>query len=213
MKYFVRTGVLALLMASLGVASAQQRLATIDVKKIFDGYWKTKQASDQMQTRRQEMEKEDKNMIDDYKKMKDDYDSLLKGANDQSVALEERDRRKKAAEDKLRNMKDQEDGIAQYERTSRATLMELQDRMRANILTDIRNIVNARSKSAGFTLVLDTGALSAAGTPVVMYSNNENDLTDSVLGELNRNAPTDAAKADETPAPDKKEEKKKDAKK
>lgn len=215
MKYFVRTGALGLLVAtlSLGVASAQQRLATIDVKKIFDGYWKTKQASDQIQSRRTEMEKEDKNMIDDYKKMKDDYDSLLKGANDQSVALEERDRRKKAAEDKLRNMKDQEDGIAQYERTSRATLMELQDRMRANILSDIRNIVNAKAKTAGFSLVLDTGALSAAGTPTVLYSNNENDLTDSVLAELNRNAPTDSVKADETPAVDNKGEKKKDGKK
>lgn len=210
MKHVLRIWIFALVLCGLcDFASAQARIATIDVKKVFDGYWKTKQASDQIQTRRTDMEKEDKNMIDDYKKMKDDYDALLKGANDQSVAPDERDRRKRAAEDKLKALKDQEDGIAQYERTSRATLVELQDRMRANILSDIRNIVNAKSKSAGFSLVLDTGALSAAGTPTVMYSNNENDLTDSVLLQLNANAPSDSAKADDTVAPGKKDEKKK----
>ncbi len=194
-----------------GAVSAQTRLATIDVKKVFDGYWKTKQATEQIQKRRTEMESEYKNMVDDYKKLKDDYDSLLKGANDQNIAPDERDKRKRAAEDKLRTLKEQEDGLTQYNRTSSATLMEQENRMRSNILTDIRNVVTAKSKAAGFTMVLDTAALSAAGSPVVMYSNNDNDLTDSVLLQLNANAPADSAKADTTPAPapDKKDEKKK----
>jgi outer membrane protein len=212
MRQFLRTWTVGLLLIGLGsgVASAQQRLATVDVKKVFDGYWKTKQASDQIQKRRTEMEAEFKNMLDDYKKAKDDYESLLKGANDQNVAVDERDRRKKAAEDKLRSLKDQEDGITQYRNTSNATLTEQETRMKNNILSDIKSVVGAKAKTAGFTLVLDGAALSAAGSPVIMYSNGENDLTESVLLQLNANAPVDSAKADDTTAaPDKKDEKKK----
>jgi Skp family chaperone for outer membrane proteins len=215
MKYLLRTWVLGLLVGSLftGVAAAQPRIATIDLKKIFDNYWRTKQESERVTKRRNEMEAEYKNMVDDYKKVKEDYDSLIKGANDQSVAPDERDRRKRAAEDKLRSMKDKEDELGQYGRTSTATLSELQDRLKSDILRDIRNIVNAKSKSAGYSLVLDSAAVSVAGTPVVMFTNGENDLTDSVLLQLNANQPTDTGKADETPAPEKKDEKKKDAKK
>ena len=55
-------------------------------------------------------------------------------------------------------------------------------------------------------MVFDTAADSINQTPVILYSNGENDLTEAVLAQLNIGAPPpsgDAPKADPTPAPKK----------
>jgi outer membrane protein len=194
-----------------GPAMAQNRTATIDLRKVFDGYWKKKQAEAALKDRQTDMEKEGRNMIDDYKKVKDDYQSLLASANDQAVSTEERDKRKNAAEEKLRRMKEMEETITQYQRQASTTIGEQSQRMRSNILKEIRDVVNAKAKAAGYFLVIDTAAETVNSTPVFLYSNNENDITDLVLQQLNATAPADALKTDDKPSD--KVDSKKDTKK
>jgi Skp family chaperone for outer membrane proteins len=189
---------------------AEGRIAIVDLRKVFDGYWKKRQAEAALKERQTDMEKEDRNMVDDYKKVKDEYQNLLNSANDQAVSAEERDKRKTTAEDKLRRMKEMEESIAQYERQARTTIMEQSDRMRANLLKDITNVVSAKAKVAGFSLVIDIASETVNRTPVVLYSGNENDITDSVLQQLNATAPTDVPKTEEKPVV---EDKKKEGKK
>src|SRR5712691_13510462 len=112
----------------------QGRNATIDLRKVFDNYWKTKQADAALKDRAADMEKEHKNMLDDWKKAKEEYTGLLAGANDQAVSTDERDKRKKAAEGKLKFIKDTEETILQYEKQARVTLDDQKRRMRDNIL-------------------------------------------------------------------------------
>lgn len=189
---------------------AQTKIATVDLRKVFDGYWKKKQAEAALKDRQTDMEKEDRNMVDDYKKGKEEYQSLLTGANDQAVSSEEREKRKTAAEEKLRRLKDMEENISQYERQARTTIGEQSQRMRSNILTEIRNVVNSKAKAAGFSLVIDTAAESINSTPVFLYSSNEDDITESVLKQLNSTAPADALKTDDKSTDT---DKKKDSKK
>jgi Skp family chaperone for outer membrane proteins len=202
-----------LLLVSLlsGSAWAQGRIATVDLRKVFDGYWRTKQDDAILKDRAADIEKDHKVMLDDWKKAKEDYQTLLTEANNQTLSLEERDKRKKSAEDKLKEIKDSEDAIAQYERQARTTLDETRKRMRDRIVEEIRTTVNGKAKSAGYALVLDTMAESANNTPIVLYSNNENDMTDAVLAQLNAGAPPEAPKQEDQTA-DKKDEKKKDKK-
>ena len=192
-------------------AWAQGRIATVDLRKVFDNYWKTKQADAALKDRAADIEKDHKTMLDDWKKAKEEYQTLLTEANNQTLSLEERDKRKKSAEDKLKEIKDSEDAIAQYERQARTTLDEQRKRMRDSIVEEIRTTVNGKAKSAGYALVLDTAAESVNNTPIVLYSNNENDVTDAVLAQLNAGAPPETPKQ-EAPAADKKDEKKKDKK-
>ncbi len=203
-------GMVATMLVS-GPAMAQGKIGTVDLRKIFDNYWKTKQATQVLDDRKKDMEKEDNNMKEDLKKGAKEYDDMLAGVNDQAVSQEERDRRKKAAEEKLKSLKELQNTIDQYERQARSTLSEQSTRMRGNILTEIKNVLGAKAKTAGFFMVVDTAAESVNNTPLVMYSTTENDLTDSVLAQLNATQPADAAKADEKPV-EKKEEKKEEKK-
>jgi outer membrane protein len=188
-------GLLLICLAS-GPACAQSRIGTVDLRKVFDNYWKTKQADAALKDRAADIEKDHKTLLDDWKKAKDEYQTLLTEANDQTLSLEERDNRKKQAEDKLKQIKDSEDAVAQYERQARATLDEQKKRMRDKIIEEIRTTVEGKARSAGYALVLDTAAQSANDTPVVLFSNNENDITKDVLAQLNAGAPVETPKSD-----------------
>lgn len=213
MKNVLRRIVPGLLLMSLlsSPAWAQGRIATIDLVKVLDKYWKREQAEAVLKERLADMEKEFKNMGTDFNKAKDEYQKDLAGANDQAVSQEERDKRKRAAEDKLKYLRDQEDTMRQYRAQATATLDEQGRRMRENILGEIRTLVNAKAKTAGYAMVVDTSADSAKGTPIVLFNTGENDITETILSQLNSTAPADVKKAD-AKKDDKKDEKK-DAKK
>jgi len=213
MKNVLRRIVPGLLLMSLlsSPAWAQGRIATIDLVKVLDKYWKREQAEAVLKERLADMEKEFKNMGTDFNKAKDEYQKDLAGANDQAVCQEERDKRKRAAEDKLKYLRDQEDTMRQYRAQATATLDEQGRRMRENILGEIRTLVNAKAKTAGYAMVVDTSADSAKGTPIVLFNTGENDITETILSQLNSTAPADVKKAD-AKKDDKKDEKK-DAKK
>jgi outer membrane protein len=185
-KFLLTLGFTALLACS---ASAQSRIGTIDLRKVFDDYYKTKAADANLKEKAGELDKERKNLMDQYGKLRDDYKKSLDGANDQAVSADEREKRKKGAESKLLEIKELEQTIDQFDRQSRTTLEEQQRRMRDNILKEIQLVITTKAKAANYSLVLDTASESFNKTPIVLYTTGENDLTPAVLKELNQAAP------------------------
>ena len=177
-------------------AMAQNQIATIDLRKVFDGYWKTKQANAALKERGDEMEKELKGLVADFESAKTDYQALLESANDQAVSITEREKRKKKAEDQLKSLRDDEQTIQQFQRQARTTIDEQQRRMRENILEEIKATITSKAKAGTFNLVIDTAAETPNRTPVILYSSNPNDLTDAVLSQLNATAPPDVDLSD-----------------
>jgi len=215
MKYFLLRIVPGLLLMSLlgGSDCAQGRLATIDLRKVFENYYKKKQAQAAIDDRKTDMEKDIKAMLAEYDKTNSVYQTLLGDANNSALSAEERDKRKKSAEQAFKQLKELEDAIRKYQRTAESNLDEQRTRLIDNIVAEIRTVVTAKAKSAGDALVFDTSATSFNRTPVVLYSNNENDLTDAILTQLNLGAPADVPKTEEKPDERKKDEKKKGEKK
>jgi outer membrane protein len=198
---------LLLLIVLAGSASAQNRIGTLNLKKVFDDYYKTKQAKAVIDERKADKEKEFKVMVDDYKKAKDTYQTMLSDANNQALSQDERDKRKKSAEEKFKQLKLSEENIQEFQRREETTLREQNARLISNLVGDIRNVVNTKAKAASYTMVVDVSAEGITTTPFVLYTNNENDMTADVLKELNLGAPP------ETAAPEIKKEEKKDDKK
>jgi outer membrane protein len=171
-------------------AFAQSRIATIDLRKAFEGYWKKKEAEATLKEQGADMEKELKAMVDDLTKARDSYKKLVSDASDPAISSEERDKRKKSAEDKLRDIKDQEERAQSFNRNAQTNLDERKKRVRDNILSEIKNVTAAKAKDKGASLVVDTAAESVNGTPVVLFSNGEMDITQAVIEQLNAGAPT-----------------------
>jgi outer membrane protein len=196
-------GIAAALMFAVA-AQAQSKMAVVDLKKVFDGYWRTKQADTQLKDRAGDLEKARNGMVEDYKKANEDFKKMLDGLNDPAASAEEKDKRKKDAEKKQLEVRELEQSIRTFDENSRKTIVEMQKRMRESVLRDIRGVVEEKAKVAGYQAVLDTAAESINQTPVVVYTSllgGSDDLSDGVLKALNANAPADAVKKDEEKKP------------
>jgi outer membrane protein len=200
MRLLLRKLIPALVLLIGTSAFAEYRIATVDLGRVFTNYWKTKQAQIAIDETKSDIEKSGKELLTTFNKGKEDYQKMLETMNDPAVSSQERDKRKKAAEEKLKDLKDQDDNLQQFDRASRTSLEEKLKRTRDNIVSDIRTAVSAKAKTDGYTMVIDTAAQSANGTPVILYSvPGESDITEAVIKQINMGAPMDPAKMDEKP--------------
>ncbi len=191
----------ACLAMAMGASAAEQKIATIDLRKVFDNYWRTKQADANLKDQAADLEKERKVMVDQFQRGEEGYKKLLDAANDPAIATAERDKRKKDAENELLMLRDLEGRIKQFDTTSRTTLGEKQRRMRDNILSEIRDTIKAKVRTTGHTLVIDSAAETANGTPILLFSAGTDDITEPVLQQLNISAPASTpSKSDTKPA-------------
>ena len=208
MNTFLKKLVPGVLLISVlsGSAFAQTKVATVNLPKVFDKYWKTEQAAALLKGRAGEMQKSLDEMVDGLKKGRAEYQKLVEDANNQAVSAEERDKRKAAAEDKLRDLKATEDSITQFDRQISVTIGEQKARMRKNLLEEIKLAIASKAKAGGYSVVVDSAAQTYSPdpsgpyyTPAVLYSDDQNDLTDAVVSQLNAGAPLDIAKPDAKP--------------
>jgi len=181
--------ILLILLAVALPSYAQSKVAIVDLRKVFDEFYKTKAADKTLKDRAEDLEKERKVLTDQYQKLNEDWKKAVDGASDQAVSADEREKRKKAAESKLLEIKELEQNLTQFDRGSRSTLEEQQRSMREKILAEIRTVVTSKAKAGNYALVVDTAAESINKTPVVLFTNGENDITTAVLAQLNANAP------------------------
>lgn len=195
---------LLLLSLLTGSASAQVKIGTVDLRKIFEGYYKKKQAEVLLKDREAEFDKGAKEMQSDFDKTKEQYQKLMAEAAESARSTEARDQSKKEAEEKFKKMRELDDAFKQYGNTKREELKGTADRLQENIMKEIRNVVKAKAQKVGFTIVVD------AGNPIFLYTSNDNDITDSVLLELNATALPDSTPSEDKP--DKSGEKKKQTK-
>jgi outer membrane protein len=172
---------------------AQLRVATVDLKKVFEGFYRTKQADAILKENGDDAEKILNGMMDEYKKANEDYKKLVESANDQAVSAEEREKRKKSGESKFAEIKEIEKSVTQYRNQARTSIDEQKRRLRDDIVKQLREAVNAKAKAGGYNLVLDVSGESLNnGTPLVLYASGQTDLSEEILVELNAKAPPGA---------------------
>jgi len=180
-------------------ALAQGKVGVINLTKVFDEFWRTKQADIQIKDRLSEFEKMGQSMYDDYKKANEEFGKQIEAANDPALSKEESEKRRKDLDKKRKDIMEMENNIKQFQGNSQRALMEQRGRVRESILRDVRGVIEEKSKAGGYNTVLDVSAQSANGTPVVIFTmlaGGESDLSDSVAKALAATAPPDSAKTD-----------------
>jgi Skp family chaperone for outer membrane proteins len=202
MKKFISIVVITVgWLALVDVASAADpKIGTVDLRKVFDKYYKTIQSTASLKLEAADMEKERKQLMDNAEKHKNDWQKLIDKANDQAVSPDERDKSKKEAEQKYIELENDKQSITEFDRVASSRLREKELQRRDDIVKEIRQLLNADAKAAGYTMVLDPSGESQNMVPVVLYTNGQNDLTEALIKELNATAPPGALDTNSAPA-------------
>jgi len=191
MKKLMQIGFLAAGLTGFGHAgwAAEQKIATFNVQKAYDSYYKSIQSRIAIQQELAEAKKEETQMMDSAKRHDDEYRQLVDKANDQAVSAEQREKSKKAADDKRAELEVDKQSITEFDQRASLHLRAKQEQRMMEIFKEINGVVKAHAEAAGYSMVLDSSSEGATHVPVLLYANGKDDLTDAIIKELNAAAP------------------------
>ena len=186
MKKYV---ILTLLAAVLGSASAPAqniKVGTVDMKKVFESYYKTKEAEAKINEARNNAKKELEDRMDVAKKTLDEVKKLDEEISKPELSKEAKEQKAKSRSEKAAELQNMDQEIRQFQQSREKQLQEQSVRMRAGIVDDINKIVAERVKAENFDLVVDKSGPSLNGVPIVLFARESFEFTDAVVTALNK---------------------------
>ncbi len=183
MKRFF-TVVAALLLC--GALSAVDRIACVDLEKVFREYYKSRIAEDAI-----------KQQAESYRSYLTRLNEQLNAAvekarttrsNALNVALsdKEREEAEKLAAKATTEVNEKKAEIELYVQARTQDMRNLEAKKRAEIMADIQKEIRRRASAEGYTFVIDVSGKTTNDQPVVLVYPKGNDITESVISELNR---------------------------
>ncbi|MBR2438751.1 MAG: OmpH family outer membrane protein [Lentisphaeria bacterium] len=165
--------------------SAQQKIAVVDMDRLFREYYKTKIVEANLKRQADIYKEYSIRLQEEIKRLRAQFIELRDAALNVVLTEASRESKRLAAKDKYAEITVKENELKNYNREKQAQLRDDQDKQRTKILNDIKAVIQNRAVLGGYNMVLDSKALSISGLPVVVYSEKAADITDSVLKELN----------------------------
>ena len=187
MKKYV---ILTLLAAVLGSASASAqniKVGTVDMKKIFESYYKTKEAEAKINEARNNAKKELEDRMDVAKKTLDEVKKLDEEISKPELSKDAKEQKAKSRSEKAAELQNMDREIREFQQSREKQLQEQSVRMRAGIVDDINKVVAERVKAENFDLVVDKSGPSLNGVPIVLFARESFEFTDAVVTALNKN--------------------------
>ncbi len=210
-KYILLPLIAATLGLGISSATAQTlKVGTVDMKKVFESYYKTKDAESRINEARNSAKKELDDRMDVYNKGVADVKKLNEEIDKPELSKEAKDQKSKSRDEKVSELKNMEREINEFRATREKQLQDQSVRMRGGIVDEINKVVTDKVKAENYQMVFDKSGPSLNGVPVVLYSKDEYEFTNDVITALNKNkGKEDAAPAKEAAAPEKAPAKKK----
>ena len=176
-----------------GSAQADVKVGTIDMKQVFDTYYKTKDAEGKINEARTQAKKELDERLDSFNKAQEEAKKMNEEANKPELSAAAKADKSKLLNEKLQALGALQREIQEFQQTRERQLSEQSVRSRNSLVEEINKVIGDKVKAAGYDIVLDKSGQSLNAVGVVIFSRDSFDFTNDVVTELNKSKP--AAKA------------------
>lgn len=199
---------LCLVLTPVSLASADLKVAIVDLAKAFDSYYKTQDASTHMKQKADAFQKDMQDLVSQYQHMGDEAQALKKAADDPTLSAAARDDKNKALQAKVQELRNMEAKVQEMKTERQREFDDESMRRRKEIVEEITKTINDYAGPQGYDLVIDKSPNSAGnGVPVVLFASSKLvDITPDIIKQLNASRPATSAPAapagsGTTPAP------------
>jgi len=174
-------------------AFAQMKVGIVDMNKVFTSYYKTKDAETRLNDARAQAKTDLDSRLETLKSNMEVINKLEADTKKPELAADKKEAAIKQRDEKINEVRNLDREIGEFRQTRERQLQEQFMRMRGDIVQDIMKIVDSKVKAEGYDLVLDSSGLGISQVKVVLYSAPSMDFSDSIVTELNKNAPKKAS--------------------
>jgi len=191
MKKNILTSLIILAIGIAGTfnASAQVKIGTVDMKKCFDGYYKTKDAEANMNDVRSVVKKDLDEKVEKFKQLKSEIDKLSDDAKQPELAKEKVTDKAKQHDAKIAEANVMMREIEQFRMEKEKQLADQTLRMRNGIVDEIKKVITDKVQADGYDIVFDTSGTTANSVPAVLYAKETYDFSKEIIEALNKNRP------------------------
>lgn len=177
------------LMLQTGAQAQRLKIATVDMERLFNEYYKTTQVQKDINIERARIQKDNNLRLKDIRDIDDALQKIREQLQDESVGEKKKQDLNQEARDLSQDGIHKERERSEFlERRNRALSEKMSKQMRA-ILVKIQRTVSERAKAGNYDYIFDQSGNSNQGIPFVLHARDTTDLTDSLLEEINKDAP------------------------
>lgn len=151
--------------ATAAFAQEKGKIGYVDLSRLFDEYYKTKDYDKILEAEHKQYEQESKAKIEKIREQQGKLELL-------------KESQKKAVEQEIETMKND---LLEYDRQKKTTLTKERNEKIREILLEIEKIVSGYAEQNGYSMILNDR--------VLIYGEPTRDLTESVLKNLNAKKP------------------------
>jgi outer membrane protein len=183
--------IVSLLALVLGIAAApvsaqaQMKVGTIDMKQVFDGYYKTKDAEAKINESRAQAQKELAERLDTFNKAQEQARKLNDEAGKAELSEKAKAEKVKGLNEKLQELGVMQREVQEFQQTRERQLSEQSVRSRNSLVEEINKVVSDVVKANGYDLVFDKSGQSLNAVNVLVHSKDSFDFTADVVSKLN----------------------------
>lgn len=171
------------------------RVGTVDMNRAFSEFHKTKDASNKIQDDIARVRTELNEREAALRKLIEEAQQLEREAQDTLLAQEVRQQKVAAYTEKANEVRSLQQQIAELQRRRQLQIQEEQARMRKALYDEILAVVERKTSEGQYDLVFDRSGVSLTQIPFLLHAGAAIDFTDTVITELNKDAPAEAAAA------------------
>lgn len=176
-------------------AAAPQRLATVNLEKVYKGYWRTAQEDKKIAAARESVVKRLETLRKDQEELAAQLNRMNAMINRPGLGQVAKARHTEEFNKKRAELEQLVKTMQAYTASSEKKLGEMQREAFGKIRDEIKTVISAQAKQKGFAFVVDSKAL--------LFAAADADITTPVLAQLNVNDPGKTAPPKD-PAPKKK---------
>lgn len=153
--------IISLLPQHLSAENAR-KVAYVNAAKVFDNYYKTKEADEKLEGKAKKKNTERDKLIKEINKLKDEVEVLSK----------------EARKDKETELGNEMRELQDFDRETRLNLQRERDDVLNGIFEEIYNTIKAYGKNNGYDLILDDR--------ILLYADEQSDISDEIIKILNK---------------------------
>ena len=173
--------------APLPARSQQQgKIAVVDMEKIFRGYHRTAVNSAKFNKQAAVFKEYADKLAASQLKLEEEFRVLRDASQNIALSEAERENKRLAARDKYRQLEAKQAELQQYDKEKSEQLKEEYEKMRKELLTDIRKGIAKFAKEESYSIVLDSSGKTINDVPIISFYQPEMDITDTILEILNK---------------------------
>jgi len=187
MEFLMHRYIFIILFIFLSITSSVcAKTGFVNLREIFEGFYKTELAQDQINQQIEEVSFERELRLEDISQIREEIENLRSESRDEKLSEEARKNKRLQLEDRLIEMQKVQKELRDFEALRKKQIDEQNKRMQKGLLDEIQAEIIKYGDENGYDVIIDRSAKSSLGTEIVLFVGLRSDVTAFILERLNK---------------------------